>query len=69
MEEINSVSSRKVAPTENMMKLEKAIFASDARLKIRLDQLARTRLILGLAFAVPFSTYIIYNTFAPTGVM
>ena len=69
MEEINSVSSRKLTPAENMMKLEKAVFASDARMKIRLDQLGRARFILGAGFAAPFCAYIIYHSFAPTGVM
>ena len=69
MEEINSVSSRKLTPAENMMRLEKAVFASDARMKIRLDQLGRARFILGAGFAAPFCAYIIYNSFAPTGVM
>ena len=69
MEEINSVSSRKLTPAENMMKLEKAIFASDARMRMRLDQTSRARVILGTGFLVPFSMYLLYHTFAPTGVM
>ena len=34
-----------------------------------MEATSRARLILGIAFAVPFSTYIIYNMLAPGGVM
>ena len=42
--------------------------AADIRMKVRIDQGAKTRLLLGAAFAIPFSWYMIYNIFAPTGV-
>ena len=54
---------------ENMKRLEKAIFASDARLRIRLDQTGRAKMIMGFGFALPFSVYIIYHLMAPHGVM
>ena len=69
MEQLNSTSSRSTAATSNMQHLEKSIFASDARIKIRFDQTARARLALGFLFAVPYSTYLIYNFLAPSGVM
>ena len=69
MEQLNSTTSRQVSATQNMQNLEKAIFASDARVKIRLDQIARARIGLGLLFAIPFGTYFIYHMYAPSGVM
>ena len=69
MEQLNSTTSRSLAAHENMSALEKAIFASDARFKIRFDQTARARTMLGFLFAVPFSCYFIYHTMAPSGVM
>ena len=69
MEQLNSTTSRQLSPAENMQRLEKAIFAADARLKIRMDQSARSRIILGCLFAAPFSMYMIYHMFAPQGVM
>ena len=69
MEQLNSTTSRSIAPAENMQRLEKAIYASDARLKIRLDQITRSRQILGFLFAAPFSAYFLYHLFAPQGVM
>ena len=69
MEQLNSTSSRSLTPAESMQRLEKAVFASDARIKIRLDQTARSRQVLGLLFALPFSCYFIYNTMSPFGVM
>ena len=69
MEQLNSTTSRTISATKNMQSLEKAIYASDARLKIRLDQNARGRIAMGLFFIAPFSAYLIYQTFAPSGVM
>ena len=38
-------------------------------MKIRLDSSAKSRLVLGVAFAVPFATYMLYGFLAPGGVM
>ena len=69
MEEINSVSSRRVPAMTNMQNLEKAIYLSDARMKFRVDLNNKARLILGVGFAAPFSAYLLYHYFAPGGVM
>ena len=69
MEELNSTTSRRLTPIESMQRLEKACYASDVRLKIRLDQCARSRLILGGLMSVPVGIYLIYNTYAPNGVL
>ena len=69
MEQINSVSSRKMTPTDSMMKLERACFEADCRFKIRVDQQGKARFLLGMMFSVPFATYLLYNMMAPSGVM
>ncbi len=69
MDQLNSSTSRQVSAAQNMQNLEKAIFTADARLKIRLDLNSRARSILGLAVVLPFGTYLVYNTLAPSGVM
>ena len=52
-----------------MAKLQASCYASDARLRIRVDYTGKARMLLGLAFAIPFSTYMLYNMYAPYGVM
>ena len=52
-----------------MAQLQKACYASDARMRIRADQVGRARFGLQLAFAVPAAAYMIYHTLAPSGVM
>ena len=42
---------------------------ADCRVKIRLDSSAKSRLAMGVLFAVPFSTYLLYHFLAPGGVM
>ena len=42
---------------------------ADCRMKIRLDSSAKSRLVMGVAFAVPFATYMLYGFLAPSGVM
>ena len=69
MEQINSLSSRKLSPIESMQKLEKACYASDVRLNIRNELNARARVLLGLTFSTPLIVYVIYNLCAPSGVM
>ena len=50
-----------------MQRLEKAIFAADARVKIRWDHGNKSRILMGVAFAAPFLTYWIHGTCAPSG--
>ena len=69
MEELNATTSRRLTPIESMQKLEKACYASDARLKIRADALGRSRILLSGLMAVPVGVYLIYNTYAPNGVL
>ena len=52
-----------------MAQLQKACYASDARLRIRADSVGRARMGLQFAFAVPFGCYLLYHTLAPAGVM
>ena len=42
---------------------------ADCRLKIRLDSSGKSRLVLGVAFAVPFATYMLHGFLAPNGAM
>ena len=69
MEEINSRSRLALKPSESMQQLQKAVYASDARLRIRADQHVRGRLILSGIFIPPFLAYMLYHTFAPEGAM
>ena len=69
MEELNSTTSRKLSPIESMQRLEKACYASDARLKIRLDQNARARFVLSGMALFPLGIYLIYHTYAPNGAL
>ena len=69
MEEVNSKARLHLSPAESMQKLQKACYASDVRLRIRVDQMAQARLLLGGAFLVPATIYFLYHTFAPWGVM
>lgn len=38
-------------------------------MRIRVDQSAKSRLLLGVAFAVPFATYMLHGFLAPGGAM
>ena len=69
MEQLNSVESRNMAPSARMQALEKAVYASDVRYKLRIETNSRARLILAAIFAGPFAAYMTYHTFAPKGVM
>ena len=69
MESLNSTSSRAAAPAENMRTLEKAIVMADQRLRMRRQGNVNAALILATAFSIPFCSYMIFNFFAPTGVM
>ena len=68
MDELNSTTSRKLSPIESMQRLEKACYASDARLKIRMDLLSKSRMGLVMLFGLPFGVYLTYNSYAPGGV-
>ena len=69
MDTLNSTSSRAATPAENMRTLEKAINMADQRLRIRRQGNVNAQLILSMSFAIPFCSYMIYNLFAPAGVM
>ena len=69
MEQLNSTASRSLNPQENMRALEKAVKVADQRIRMRRSQIANGNITLQLLFAIPFSTYLIYNFFAPGGVM
>ena len=69
MEEINSRSRLALKPSESMQQLQKAGYASDARLRIRADQHVRGRLLLAGFCLPPVLGYMLYQTFAPEGTM
>ena len=69
MESLNSSSSRRVSPQQHMRNLEKAVLAADQRVKMRKMGAVNAQLILGVAFALPFSSYMIWNLFSSSGVM
>ena len=69
MEALNSTSSRGVSAQQNMRNLETAIKVADQRIRMRRLEAGRSQIALAVAFAIPFSTYMLYNFFAPGGVM
>ena len=69
MDQLNNMESRRLAPTENMLRLEKAINIADQRIRMRREVTSRASLSLGFLVAAPLSGYLIYNLFAPNGVM
>ena len=69
MEYINSTASRQLSARDNMRALEKAVLEQDIRVALRKSVTTRARLLLGLAFAFPFSCYFVYHLVAPAGVM
>ena len=69
MDALNSTSSRRASPAENMRTLEKAIGAADQRIRMRRTANSNAQIALTLAFGVPFCSYLIYNFFAAGGVM
>ena len=60
MEEINSRARLALKPSESMQQLQKACYASDARLRIRIDQHVRARLLISGVFIPPFLAYMLY---------
>lgn len=69
MEELNHFESRKLAPQQSMANLEKAVAVADQRIRMRREVAGRVSLTLGMLFALPVSTYMIYHMFAANGVM
>ena len=69
MDALNSVESRKMSPSQSMSNLEKAIAIADQRVRMRRDIAAKSSLFLGFLVAFPLSVYMLYNFFAPHGVM
>ena len=52
-----------------MARLEIAINHADQRIRIRRDVAARASITLGFLVAAPLSAYMVFNMFAPHGVM
>ena len=69
MEALNSTANRKVTPQQNMRNLEKAILMADQRVRMRRVGVANAQIFLVVGFTTPFATYLLYNFFAPGGVM
>ena len=69
MEQLNSTASRSMNPQENMRALEKAINVADQRIRMRRQAVANGQITMSLLFLIPFGSYMIYNFFAPGGVM
>ena len=69
MESLNSAESRKMNPTESLARLERACMNADARLRIRKDVAGRASVTMGFIVALPLATYMLFNCFAPGGVM
>ena len=59
----------KLSAGENMQRLEKAVAVADQRIRIRKDVFSKVSLSLATMVGVPLSFYMIYNMFAPSGVM
>mmetsp|Transcript_30509 Transcript_30509/g.22626 ORF Transcript_30509/g.22626 Transcript_30509/m.22626 type:complete len:140 (+) Transcript_30509:11-430(+) len=69
MDSINSLESRKQSPIQSMQRLEKEIFTSDIRFRIRGEIFLRAKVILALAICCPLSAYMCYQWFHPNGMM
>ena len=69
MDSLNSTTSRSATPAQNMRTLEKAINMADQRIVMRRTGTGYAQAALAMAFVFPFGTYMIYNFFAPSGVM
>ena len=69
MDSLNSTSSRSATPAQNMRNLEKAINMADQRLVMRRAGTGYAQAALCMMFGLPFCSYMIYNFFAPSGVM
>ena len=69
MDALNSVSSRQLTPSESMAKLERAMAMADQRIAIRKNVVGRSQVTLMLIGGFPLSCYLLYNWFAPGGVM
>ena len=69
MDALNSTTSRASTASENMRALEKAVTVADQRIKMRRLANSKSQLTLAVAFGFPFCSYLVYNFFAPSGVM
>ena len=69
MDALNSTSSRAATPQQNMRNLEKAITVGDQRIRMRRTATGNGQIALAMLFAIPFSSYMIYNLFGASGVM
>jgi len=69
MDALNSLESKKLAPSENMRRLEREIVKADQRLRIRRDVTSRASVTLAMLVMFPVASYMVYHCFAPNGVM
>ena len=69
MDALNSTESRKLSPAQSMKNLEKAISIADQRIRMRRDSNARAQVLMTIGCAIPLGAYLVYQWFAPSGVM
>ena len=69
MDALNSVESRKLTPAQSMQRLERSVLEADQRLAMRRTMNARVSSVFVLLTAIPLWSYLIFNFFAPHGVM
>jgi hypothetical protein len=69
MESLNSAESRKMSAGESLARLERACNMADQRLRIRKDIAGKSSVALATIVGIPLASYMIYNFFAPGGVM
>ena len=69
MDALNGLEGKKMSPAENMQRLERAVAMADQRIRIRKDVMGKVSVSLGFLVAAPLSVYMLYNCFAPGGVM
>ena len=69
MDALNSLEGRKLSSAENMQRLERAVAIADQRIRIRKDVFSKVSLTLATIVGAPLAVYMIYNSFAPSGVM
>ena len=69
MDALNGLEGRKLSAGENMQRLERAAAMADQRIRIRKDVFSKVSLSLATMVGLSISFYMIYNCFAPSGVM
>ena len=69
MDALNGLEGRKLSAAENMQRLERSVAIADQRIRIRKDVFSKVSLSLATIVGAPLAAYMIYNCFAPSGVM